>query len=74
MCDVECICDGIRRFCDRVCCDAFSKFFFVFLIYIFGRAILLLFQKIVGGVLDRVYCICLCCIVVITILVWWLRW
>ena len=48
--------------------------FWVFFCYIFGRAILLLFRMIVEGVLDHVYCICLYCIAVIGILVWWLGW
>ena len=48
--------------------------FLVFYSCIFGIAILLLFQMIVWGVLSHVCCICLCDIVAIAILVWWLGW
>ena len=41
---------------------------------IFGTTILPPFRMVVGVVLSRVFCSCLCCIVVTTILVWWLGW
>ena len=41
---------------------------------IFGTAILLPFRMVVGVVLVRMFCRCLCCIVATTILVWWLGW
>ena len=41
---------------------------------IFGIAILPPFRMVVGVVLGRMFCRCLCCIVATTILVWWLGW
>ena len=41
---------------------------------IFDTVILPLFRMFVGVGLGRMFCRYLCCIVVITILVWWLGW